>query len=148
MQGAESYVLAGFVLCSPVPCALGGAGSSRGRNTERDRWVLTCRSWGSWELCRLWGHFGFHFTQHGDKSQHTGGHPASLFPVSQCSDGNKMDGKWEKQAVKSMSSKQAQARQRTPKGWVTAGKGLQEPAKAFMFREVRHLLLPLSHNQQ
>lgn len=59
-----------------------------------------------------------------------------------------MDGKWEKQAVKSMSSKQAQARQRTPKGWVTAGKGLQEPAKACMFREVRHLLLPLSHNQQ
>lgn len=67
MQGAESYVLAGFVLCSPVPCALGGAGSSRGRNTERDRWVLTCRSWGSWELCRLWGHFGFHFTHHGEQ---------------------------------------------------------------------------------
>lgn len=56
-----------------------------------------------------------------------------------------MDGKWEKQEVKSISSKQAQARQTTPKGWVTIGKCLQEPAKALMFREVRHLMLPLCY---
>lgn len=56
-----------------------------------------------------------------------------------------MDGKWEKQEVKPISSKEAQGRQRTPKGRVTTGKGFQEPAKALMFREVRHLLLPLCY---
>lgn len=123
LEGAEGGTWRGPGGCSPV--GAGGLGNSAG----------------------FGGTLGFisHTLVNKHQSQHTGGHPAPPLPVFPFSDGNKMDGKWEKQEVKSTSSKQAQARQRTPKSWVTAGKGLQEPTKAFMFREVRHPLLPLCH---
>lgn len=97
MQGAESCVLAGFVLFSPVPCLVlvlweglqeaeggTGGGSPVGKSPAGfgDTFPLTV------------GQFGFHFTHCGDQVPVPAhwGHPASLFPKSQFCDGNKKDG--------------------------------------------------------
>lgn len=69
VQGAESCVLAGFVLFSPVPCLVlvfqeGLEGAEGGRGPGG---CSPVGAGGVGEFCHLWGHFGFHFTHSGEQ---------------------------------------------------------------------------------